>query len=182
MPLCRNRRVQAQRLAGSFGWASKREPLFTLSMRHPGGVVNCRAWATAGGSTPYPLQAAGGSNAAHNNKARFNQMMSTMIKQTILAGALAVSASASAVHAGEAEFLRSLDGKWAGDGSVKVRTNSSPVKVSCNFNSDTTDTSLSLAGKCRGLVVFSKAIRADLKSNGAKYAGSYVGAGTGTAG
>ncbi len=107
-------------------------------------------------------------------------MISTIVRQALLAGAMGLSASA--VHAGEAEFLRSLDGNWAGNGTVKVRTNSSPVNVSCNFDSDTTDSSLSLAGKCRGLVVFSKAIRADLKSNGARYAGSYIGAGTGTAG
>ena len=97
-----------------------------------------------------------------------------------LAGGLI--AAAGAVHAQEAEFLQSLDGDWSGKGTVKVRADSSPVNVTCNFDSDATETSLSLDGNCRGLVIVSRAIGADLKANGSKYSGSYVGAGTGTAG
>ena len=33
-------------------------------------------------------------------------------------------------HAGDAEFLKSLDGNWSGTGMVKVRANSSPMNVS----------------------------------------------------
>jgi hypothetical protein len=89
--------------------------------------------------------------------------------------------AASAAQASEADFLNSLDGKWTGNGTVKVRTDSSPVKVSCRFSSDSTANSLSLDGNCRGMLVVSRSISADLKANGQKYAGSYVGAGTGTA-
>jgi hypothetical protein len=99
----------------------------------------------------------------------------------ILAGGL-LAAAAGTAAASEAEFLQSLDGKWAGTGSVKVRTDSSPIKVNCNFQSDASATALSLDGNCRGLLIISRAVGADLKTNGAKYAGSYVGAGTGTAG
>ena len=98
----------------------------------------------------------------------------------MVAGGLMAAAGAS--HAAEADFLRSLDGSWSGKGTVKVRTNSSPINVSCTFDSDATESSLSLDGKCRGLVLVSRAIGADLKTNGATYTGSYVGAGTGTAG
>lgn len=98
----------------------------------------------------------------------------------MVAGGLMAAAGAS--HAAEADFLRSLDGNWSGKGTVKVRTNSSPINVSCTFDSDATESSLSLDGKCRGLVLVSRAIGADLKTNGATYTGSYVGAGTGTAG
>ena len=97
-----------------------------------------------------------------------------------LAGGL-ISA-ASGAYASEADFLRSLDGSWSGTGSVKVRVNSSPIKVNCSFDSDATETSLSLDGNCRGLLVISRAIGADLKTQGGKYSGSYTGAGTGTAG
>ncbi len=90
--------------------------------------------------------------------------------------------AASTAHASEAAFLQSLDGNWSGKGTVKVRTNSSPVKVTCKFNSNATETSLSLDGNCRGMVIVSRAIGASLKANGTKYSGSYVGAGTGTAG
>ena len=96
-----------------------------------------------------------------------------------LAGGLV--AAAGAAHAQEADFLQSLDGNWSGKGTVKVRTDSSPVNVSCSFNSHATTSSLSLDGNCRGLVVVSRAIGADIKANGSKYSGSYIGAGTGTA-
>ena len=84
--------------------------------------------------------------------------------------------AASAAHADEAAFLNSLRWKLERQGNVKVRTNSSPINVTCTFNSDATESSLSLDGNCRGLVIVSRAIGADLKANGAKYSGSYVGA------
>jgi hypothetical protein len=89
--------------------------------------------------------------------------------------------AASAAQAGEADFLESLAGNWTGKGTVKVRTDASPVSVTCRFSSDSSANSLSLDGNCRGMVVVSRAISADLKANGRKYSGSYVGAGTGTA-
>ena len=98
----------------------------------------------------------------------------------MVAGGLMAAAGAS--HAAEADFLRSLDGSWSGKGTVKVRTNSSPINVSCTFDSDATESSLSLDGNCRGLMIVSRAIGADIKTNGSTYSGSYVGAGTGTAG
>jgi len=97
-----------------------------------------------------------------------------------LAGGLI--AAAGAVHAQEAEFLQSLDGDWSGKGTVKVRADSSPVNVTCKFDSDATETSLSLDGNCRGLVVISRAIGANIKADGSNYSGTYTGAGTGTAG
>ncbi len=90
--------------------------------------------------------------------------------------------AAGAVHAQEAEFLQSLDGNWSGKGTVKVRADSSPINVTCKFDSDATDTSLSLDGNCRGLIVVSRSIGANLKADGSKYSGSYTGAGTGKAG
>ena len=90
--------------------------------------------------------------------------------------------AASAVQGSEAAFLESLDGNWSGKGTVKVRTDSPPINVTCKFSSDAGESSLSLDGNCRGLVIVSRAISADLTSNGQRYAGSYVGAGTGTAG
>ena len=102
------------------------------------------------------------------------------IRPAIVAASMLFAASAA--QATEAAFLQSLDGNWSGKGTVKVRTNSSPINVTCKFDSDATETSLSLDGNCRGLVIVSRAIGADLKTDGTKYSGSYVGAGTGTAG
>ncbi len=107
-------------------------------------------------------------------------MINHIAKSAALAGALVLSGFGA--HASEADFLGSLDGKWAGSGTVKVRTNASPIKVNCKFDSDARGSALSLDGNCRGLLVISRAIKADLKANGGSYAGSYIGAGTGTAG
>ncbi|MFF0924418.1 hypothetical protein ACFYE8_32985 [Rhizobium leguminosarum] len=90
--------------------------------------------------------------------------------------------SGSIAHADEAPFLKSLAGSWNGKGTVKVRVNAPTINVTCRFKSDTTAASLSLDGKCTSLAIFSRVITADLKATGNRYSGSYVGAGTGTAG
>ncbi|MER9728606.1 hypothetical protein [Mesorhizobium sp. M0205] len=97
----------------------------------------------------------------------------------LLAGCL-LTASATA-DADEANFLSSLQGNFSGKGTVKVTTDAPRVNVSCTFNSDATSSSLSLDGNCRGLVVVTRAISANLKARGAKYTGVYVGSRTGPA-
>ena len=99
-----------------------------------------------------------------------------------LVAVLAFSSLSSVALTQEAAFLKEVSGSWTGSGTVKVRTNSAPVKVTCNFESGSTETTLKLDGNCRGLVVVSRAISADLRIAEGKYSGSYVGAGTGTAG
>ena len=86
------------------------------------------------------------------------------------------------LHAGEAEFLKSMNGSWSGNGTVKIRVYSPPMNIACKFTSGATDTSLTLEGKCTGFMGFSRAIGADMRTNGSTYSGSYVGAGTGIAG
>lgn len=107
--------------------------------------------------------------------------MTRTLKVLLLAACIA-PAGGFAAHANDGEFLGSLEGSWAGKGTVKVRTNSDPINVDCTFSTDTSDTSLSLDGKCRGLVIVSRAISADLTASGTSYKGSYTGAGTGVAG
>jgi len=97
------------------------------------------------------------------------------------AAAAVILALTTAAHADEADFLSSLQGNFSGKGTVKVTTDAPTVNVSCTFNSDATSTSLSLDGNCRGLVVVTRAISADLKASGAKYTGVYVGSRTGPA-
>jgi hypothetical protein len=96
----------------------------------------------------------------------------------VLVGCLMVGTQ---VHADETSFLSSFQGNFAGKGIVKVTTDAPTVNVSCRFNSDATSTSLSLDGSCRGFVVVTRAISADLKSSGTKYTGTYVGSRTGPA-
>lgn len=89
---------------------------------------------------------------------------------------------AAGAHADESVFLKTLAGSWSGKGTVKVRTNAPTLKVTCRFKSDTNASSLALNGRCTSLMVFSRIISANLKASGDNYTGSYVGAGTGTAG
>jgi hypothetical protein len=90
--------------------------------------------------------------------------------------------STGVAHADETAFLHSLDGSWVGSGTVTVRADASPMKVSCKLETQTTASSLALNGKCNSFVIFSRVIGADLNVKGDTYSGSYVGAGTGTAG
>ncbi|CAN7219957.1 hypothetical protein LJR231_000697 [Phyllobacterium sp. LjRoot231] len=99
----------------------------------------------------------------------------------ILAGLVLALAVTGVARADEAAFLQSLEGKWAGKGAVRVRTNSPAMTVSCAFDSSTTRSSLTLEGNCTGLIVISRALGVNLKSTGGKYIGSYTGAGTGVA-
>lgn len=105
--------------------------------------------------------------------------MKTFFK-LLVASAMAIGAGAT--QAAESEFLRTLDGDWIGKGEVKIRTNREPIDVTCDFVSSGEGSSLSLDGRCRGLIVVSRAISADITANGERYSGSYLGAGTGQAG
>ena len=101
-----------------------------------------------------------------------------------LAGLLVASALCfgSAAHAADADFFKSLEGNWAGKGSVKVDADSSPINVNCKFASDTTASSMALDGSCTGLVVVSRDIGATIKTDGKSYKGTYIGSSTGPAG
>jgi hypothetical protein len=104
-----------------------------------------------------------------------------MYRHLTIRTAAAMLVASSGAQASEAGFLASLAGSWSGKGTVMVRTDSSPIHVTCKFNSSATANSLSLDGKCTALVLFARSINADLIARGAKYEGSYVGAGTGPA-
>ncbi|WP_027998227.1 hypothetical protein [Sinorhizobium arboris] len=81
----------------------------------------------------------------------------------------------SAAPADEAAFLSSLEGRWSGGGTVLLRIDRGPINVSCNFDSQASDTALAMRGTCRGLLVVSRSISADLRSDGTRYSGVYVG-------
>ncbi|MDR6634716.1 hypothetical protein J2X72_003528 [Phyllobacterium sp. 1468] len=99
----------------------------------------------------------------------------------ILAGLILAFTVAEAARADEAAFLRSLEGKWAGKGAVRIRTNVPSMTVSCTFDSSTTPSSLALEGSCTGLMVMSRAVAVNLTSSGGRYTGSYTGSATGVA-
>ncbi|RTM02852.1 MAG: hypothetical protein EKK31_19330 [Hyphomicrobiales bacterium] len=89
---------------------------------------------------------------------------------------------ATGAHADEASFLRTLQGNFAGEGTARIRTSSPVMNISCNFTSDTTENSLSLDGNCRAMLIMTREIRADLKTDGTAYTGTYIGSRSGPAG
>jgi hypothetical protein len=90
-------------------------------------------------------------------------------------------ALANQASAGEANFLKALEGSYSGKGTVKLRTTSKPIHVRCKFKSSAGVQSLSLNGSCTGLLVISRKIGADIQVTGKRYSGTYLGAGTGPA-
>ncbi|WP_426124460.1 hypothetical protein [Pararhizobium sp. PWRC1-1] len=77
--------------------------------------------------------------------------------------------------ADEAGFLKSIGGKWSGNGSVTTKIGSRPLNVTCRFDSKARGPSLVMEGQCRGLVVVRRAVSADIRANGTKYSGTYIG-------
>lgn len=98
--------------------------------------------------------------------------MSRMIKFLALLAALS---PVTVAMADEGKFLSSLEGKWAGKGTVITRIGSPAITVSCTLNSNATGASLNMAGTCRGLLVVRRAIAADLSATGNRYRGTYIG-------
>ncbi|MEB2844249.1 hypothetical protein GAO09_21735 [Rhizobiales bacterium RZME27] len=77
-------------------------------------------------------------------------------------------------QAAEADYLRSIAGSWSGKGLVLTKIGGSKVNVSCSLQVGSTPASLSMKGRCRGLLV-SRGFSADVKTSGSRYSGTYVG-------
>lgn len=88
---------------------------------------------------------------------------------------IALILAAGTASADDSAFLKSLEGSWTGKGMVKTSIQAKPINVTCNFKSRANGSSLSMQGNCRGLLVVSRAISADLKAAGTRYSGVYVG-------
>ncbi|QRM55834.1 hypothetical protein [Sinorhizobium sp. BG8] len=89
--------------------------------------------------------------------------------------------SPSLSRADEGAFLQSLQGNLTGQGSVRLRTYMSPVKVSCVFDARARGLTLKLDGTCRGMLVVSREIGAELRYDGNGYRGFYTGSRSGKA-
>lgn len=103
----------------------------------------------------------------------------------MIAVAFAVAA-ASPFGSGAAEANPALnqrfEGAWVGVGTVQRDSDAEPRRVTCNVDGAADATRLSLAGTCRAMLVFTRAIGADLAVDGSgRYRGVYVGSSTGPA-
>lgn len=99
-------------------------------------------------------------------------MTTSRRRMTLLLPLLLLAAPAFADETG---FLKSLEGSWTGSGMVKTNAQAKPLNVTCSFDSRADGTALSMKGNCRGLLVISRSIGADLQTNGARYSGVYIG-------
>lgn len=88
---------------------------------------------------------------------------------------------AAPLQASEADFLQQLAGDWTGGGQVRLRPTSEPMNVSCSLQSEANGASLSMDGTCRAMAIFSRAIGAQLQTQGSSYSGTYVGSNRGPA-
>jgi len=82
---------------------------------------------------------------------------------------------AGSATAAEGEFLKSIDGKWSGKGTVLTRIGGKSVNVSCNVDFSAGADDLAMQGSCRALAVVSRSISAALKASGTRYSGTYTG-------
>lgn len=98
-----------------------------------------------------------------------------MHTRTRLLALLTFASMTMPAAADEAAFLEPLSGNWTGTGKVTRKIGSSPINVSCRFNINAPGPSISMRGNCRGLLVVNRAISADLKAQGTRYSGTYIG-------
>lgn len=103
------------------------------------------------------------------------QGVDVMHRQAFLLAILAVLCAAPPVAADEAGFLKPLDGDWTGSGKVLRKIGGAPINVSCKFNISAPGSSISMKGSCRGLLVVSRSVSAELAARGTRYSGTYVG-------
>ena len=90
---------------------------------------------------------------------------------------LAATAPATPAFAQEADYLARFDGEWVGGGPFRRNAQSGPLTVRCTMGGDQGPNRMSVAGKCRAAVIFSRDIGADLTfdPNSGRYRGTYVG-------
>lgn len=100
--------------------------------------------------------------------------------RALLAIPLALMSLSAAVVA-EKDFLQTLSGRWQGSGQVRLRPDTAPVPVVCTLRSRSKGASLNLDGNCRAKIVFSRRIGVDLRAEGSRYSGTYVGSRRGAA-
>lgn len=98
-----------------------------------------------------------------------------MRRQACLLAVLAAICAAVPTYADESGFLKPLNGNWTGTGKVFRKIGGPPINVSCKFNIRAPGTSISMKGTCRGLLVISRAISAQLTASGNRYSGTYTG-------
>ncbi|OEC95570.1 MULTISPECIES: hypothetical protein [unclassified Rhizobium] len=95
--------------------------------------------------------------------------------QACLLALLAAVCLVTPVAADEIGFLKPLNGSWTGTGKVLRKIGDAPINVFCRFTISAPGSSISMRGNCRGLLIISRAILAQLTARGNRYSGTYTG-------
>jgi hypothetical protein len=107
------------------------------------------------------------------------------MKPMLVAALAAITAAvAGGAHAQGSDYLARYDGGWSGGGTVKVEQLPTAANVNCNVRGARPDeTSFSLAGTCRSMLVVSRQIGARLRIDPGTgtYTGTYTGSSSGPA-
>ncbi|WP_372423908.1 hypothetical protein [Salinarimonas chemoclinalis] len=104
----------------------------------------------------------------------------------VLATSIMVGASAVLPFAGPAEagpaFNQRFEGIWVGAGTVKRDSDPDPRRVTCRVDGAADATRIALDGTCRAMLIFTRAIGANLAVDGSgTYSGVYTGSQVGPA-
>ncbi|GGK40375.1 hypothetical protein [Salinarimonas ramus] len=105
-------------------------------------------------------------------------------RTAILAGALAPLLLAGGLGPADASpaFNQRFEGRWVGAGTVQRESDPEPRRVTCTVDGEADAARIALAGTCRAMLIFTRAIGADLAVDGSgTYRGVYVGARVGPA-
>ncbi|MBB3916044.1 hypothetical protein [Rhizobium fabae] len=97
------------------------------------------------------------------------------MRAVLIAALLSLTCLPARADTSEAGFLQSLGGDWSGAGMVLTRIGGTSLNVSCTLRSDTSASTVSMNGTCRGLAVFTRAFSAIVKAAGQRYTGNYIG-------
>src|SRR5262245_20472441 len=102
-------------------------------------------------------------------------------KTLVLLVIAALAIPSAVAHAADADFLQAFSGNWGGNGTVRIRTAMPAMPVKCKFASTATESSMSLAGECTSMAIFTRPLTATVTTVGELYTGTYVGSRTGPA-
>lgn len=97
--------------------------------------------------------------------------------------ALLLGLAGGTAWADEQDFLNRFDGNWSGGGQVRRNAQSPVFNVTCTVAGDRAAIRMAIDGNCRGAIVVTREIGANVRYNAATgtYSGTYVGARVGPA-
>lgn len=101
--------------------------------------------------------------------------MHAQFLMSLIAASCLQIAAAGAASAAESDFLKSIDGKWSGSGTILTRIGGKSLNVRCNVDFSAGAADLAMQGSCRALAIVSRSISAALKASGTRYSGTYTG-------